>query len=229
MADSIDRSHVEQPELGYAAMCHTAVASCVLGVLSALVLVRLWSWSVFLVFAALAVLCGLIGYRRVVRSEGALVGKRLAVIGLNLGLVFGVLGVALPAIDYVRAEKIVTELADRFVRLVSAEKFEEALQMGDSAFQAERSADKLAEDGYIGQLYKAGAVENLGLSRMEGRGYDADGRESIAAVFDVEYAEGKLQVLVRVVNKDGWKIAGVEPPPGPSYLDVQRRREQEGE
>ena len=50
----------------------------------------------------------------------------------------------MPAIDSFRAKKVVTELADRFVRLVSAGKFEEAFQMGDSAFQSQHSADKLA-------------------------------------------------------------------------------------
>jgi len=227
VADSTDRPYVEQPELGYASMSHAAVASCVCGVLSVLVLVRLTSYNVFLTFAGVAVVCGLVGYRRIARSEGALAGKWLAVIGLNLGLGFGVVGAAVPTIQHIRARKIITGLAERVVGLIAAGDLEKAYAMTDSAFQAQNSLDQFGTGGYIPRLREAGALKTLSFAAMQQHGYEAGGEGFIIAIFDGDFAKGKLQVLIRAVDKDGWKIAGIDPPPTLSYLDIQRKREKE--
>ena len=229
MSDLPDRPYVEQPELGYAAMSYAAVVSLICGVLSSLVLVRLWSFNVFLVFPAVAVVCGLVGYRRVTRSEGALAGKYVAMVGLNLGLIFGAIGLAVPTVDYLRARKIATELADRFVQLVATGEMADAYRMTGPEYQRDRPFSQFATDVCIQRLREGGTLKNVRFSYMDRHGYGASekGEEFIVAGFETELANDTVPFVLRAVKREGWQITGVEPPPAPSYLDEMRRREKE--
>ena len=229
MSDLPDRPYVEQPELGYAAMSYAAVVSLICGVLSSLVLVRLWSFNVFLVFPAVAVVCGLVGYRRVTRSEGALAGKYVAMVGLNLGLIFGGIGLAAPTVDYLRARKIATELADRFVQAVAAGDLADAYRMTGPEYQRDRPFSQFPADVCIKRLREGGSPQTVRFSYLDRHGYGVSEKEEefIVAGFETRSANGTVPFVLRAVNKDGWRITGVDPPPAPSYLDEMRRREQE--
>jgi len=98
--------HQNDDIAGYRELCVTAVVGLVLGVLSATALVDPLMWFVPVVAAVVSA----VALRRIARSESVLVGRKRAMAGLMLAVLFGVAAVT----DYTVYRHLVRQQGQRF-------------------------------------------------------------------------------------------------------------------
>ena len=119
-------SSVEAEErIVYRSLSRLAIASLVFGVLSFLAIFTAAAW----VLSVLAVGLGVAGVRAIAREEAALTGRRAALWGISLGILFGAWGLTSFYTDQWLTWRQSRELASHFLELVREGEIHQAHQI----------------------------------------------------------------------------------------------------
>jgi hypothetical protein len=206
-------SPIENELPTYRAISTRAILSVICGALAAFSFAELW----FLVFAALAIVLGVMANLAIKRRPDLLTGRRFANTGIALGLVFGLVVITYTTVMGIIISREASKFADVYAKVLKEGSFGDALLYRldpesrkdktaaamEQEYQAQKARERgLAEQKMMSVLNIRKALQakdtHLHLVAIENQGIDEERVDRVgfyaAALFELEGYDPKVHI-----------------------------------